>query len=77
MSESHAPRFIHLRLHTEYSLVDGIVRVPPVTIATRPIVQTFPVRSVRSRIVSGRLGGKRGQPATGSELMEVLVNLKR
>jgi len=22
------PQFVHLRLHTEYSLVDGIVRVP-------------------------------------------------
>ncbi|MBT9497202.1 MAG: PHP domain-containing protein, partial [Zoogloea sp.] len=27
MSESHAPRFIHLRLHTEYSISDGIVQV--------------------------------------------------
>ena len=23
------PRFVHLRLHTEYSLVDGIVRIKP------------------------------------------------
>ncbi len=23
------PRFIHLRLHTEYSLVDGVVRIKP------------------------------------------------
>ena len=27
MSESHTPRFIHLRLHTEYSISDGIVQV--------------------------------------------------
>ena len=27
MSESHAPRFVHLRLHTEYSISDGIVQV--------------------------------------------------
>jgi len=27
MSESHAPRYIHLRLHTEYSISDGIVQV--------------------------------------------------
>ncbi len=25
---SAAAQFVHLRLHTEYSLVDGIVRVP-------------------------------------------------
>jgi DNA polymerase-3 subunit alpha len=25
----HSPRFIHLRVHTEYSLVDGIVRIKP------------------------------------------------
>ena len=24
-----APRFVHLKLHTEYSMVDGIVRVKP------------------------------------------------
>src|SRR5262245_41911929 len=27
-AQSGAPTFVHLRLHTEYSLVDGIVRVP-------------------------------------------------
>ena len=27
MSESHAPRFVHLRVHTEYSISDGIVQV--------------------------------------------------
>ncbi|WP_374242065.1 DNA polymerase III subunit alpha [Zoogloea sp.] len=27
MPESHAPRFVHLRLHTEYSISDGIVQV--------------------------------------------------
>ncbi|WP_374265430.1 DNA polymerase III subunit alpha [Zoogloea sp.] len=27
MPESHSPRFIHLRLHTEYSISDGIVQV--------------------------------------------------
>ena len=26
--ESPTPPFVHLRVHTEYSLVDGIVRVP-------------------------------------------------
>jgi len=24
-----APRFIHLRTHTEYSLIDGIVQIQP------------------------------------------------
>ena len=23
------PRFVHLRLHTEYSLVDGLIRIKP------------------------------------------------
>ncbi|HRH75486.1 MAG TPA: PHP domain-containing protein, partial [Zoogloea sp.] len=27
MPESHSPRYIHLRLHTEYSISDGIVQV--------------------------------------------------
>ena len=27
MPESHAPRFVHLRVHTEYSISDGIVQV--------------------------------------------------
>ena len=27
MPETHSPRFIHLRLHTEYSISDGIVQV--------------------------------------------------
>src|SRR5690606_11230891 len=36
------PRFIHLRVHTEYSLVDGIVRIKPLikalTAAAMPAV---------------------------------------
>ena len=24
------PRFVHLRMHTEYSVTDGIVRIDPV-----------------------------------------------
>ena len=29
----HSPRFIHLRLHTEYSITDGIVRIDQVLAA--------------------------------------------
>lgn len=28
MSGAAAPAFVHLRVHTEYSLVDSVVRVP-------------------------------------------------
>lgn len=36
---SLAPKFIHLRVHTEYSMVDGIVRIKPLM---KKVAQTMP-----------------------------------
>ena len=37
MSAAAAPAFVHLRVHTEYSLVDSVVRVPELADVPFPV----------------------------------------
>ena len=39
------PRFVHLRLHSEYSLIDGLVRI-------KPLMKTLPERGMNSVAVT-------------------------
>lgn len=38
-------RFVHLRVHTEFSLVDGLVRI-------KPLMKTLPIRGMNAVAVT-------------------------
>ncbi len=67
------PTFVHLRLHTEYSLVDGIVRVPAlmqaVAAAGMPAVALTDHGNVFAMVKFHREAEKRGvKPLVGADL---------
>jgi DNA polymerase-3 subunit alpha len=77
MPASHAPAarpaFVHLRLHTEYSLVDGIVRVPAlmqaVAASGMPAVALTDHGNVFAMVKFHREAEKRGlKPVIGADL---------
>src|SRR5262245_15810988 len=68
-----APAFVHLRLHTEYSLVDGIVRVPGLMAvaagAGMPAVALTDHGNVFAMVKFHREAEKRGlKPVIGADL---------
>ena len=67
------PTFVHLRLHTEYSLVDGIVRVPglmrAVAAAGMPAVALTDHGNLFAMVKFHREAEKRGvKPVVGADL---------
>src|SRR5688572_2209021 len=68
-----SPTFVHLRLHTEYSLVDGIVRVPglmrAVAAAGMPAVALTDHGNLFAMVKFHREAEKRGvKPVVGADL---------
>ena len=57
--------FVHLRLHTEFSLVDGLVRI-------KPLVARVAELGIGQLIAVGKMAGVMGQAARNAGLNRVI-----